>query len=502
MPMTNPITSTPSASNSPPSEESNIPLSPTMSQPDQAQQAISKSPSPSQQGQQQQSNINNTAPTGVASSQAKRKPSRRANTAERRATHNAVERQRRETLNGRFLDLAALLPNLSQIRRPSKSSIVNSSIAHIHASRRHRMHAARELRLLKNEADALRGELNEWRDRAGIPRIEEPIRSEAFAMVMSAELEVIAAVGEEDEEDMGYGGYDGEDDGYVPSGHVMPPVPGMPHTGLDDLEDPRMPMLKVSSYGVPVHPVHARHGSGNALHLAHIIPRPAAQGVGPMMASPADISFDNRTVPTIFDSPAYSGAPFIAPQQSHSIHSLESEKIAAWNAAQMYHSNGQMMPQPRSMFSPPASHPVSTGSPGHSSHSSNGSVSPGPHMSSSPVSSHSGVPFNEAEFYQGLGDRDIDKPLVAPAISSMRNRSGSLNINMGMTSPGGSPTYDLGNSHGDYGLNMPRSSGVWTRDGDIAISGLNVGMGIGVGVGMNAVAVGGGGNGTGFSMMM
>jgi len=33
----------------------------------------------------------------------KRKPSRRANTAERRATHNAVERLRRETLNGRFL---------------------------------------------------------------------------------------------------------------------------------------------------------------------------------------------------------------------------------------------------------------------------------------------------------------------------------------------------------------------------------------------------------------
>ncbi|KAH0588360.1 hypothetical protein H2248_004216 [Termitomyces sp. 'cryptogamus'] len=51
--------------------------------------------------------------------------SRRANTAKRRATHNAVECQRRETLNGRFL-----------IRRPSKSSIVNSSIAHIHASRR------------------------------------------------------------------------------------------------------------------------------------------------------------------------------------------------------------------------------------------------------------------------------------------------------------------------------------------------------------------------------
>ncbi|KAJ3755424.1 hypothetical protein EV360DRAFT_25091, partial [Lentinula raphanica] len=33
----------------------------------------------------------------------KRKSTRRVNTAERRATHNAVERARRETLNGKFL---------------------------------------------------------------------------------------------------------------------------------------------------------------------------------------------------------------------------------------------------------------------------------------------------------------------------------------------------------------------------------------------------------------
>ena len=58
-------------------------------------------------------------------------------------------------------DLAALLPNLSQIRRPSKSAIVNSSIAHIHVSRRHRALAARELRLLQLESDALRRGLNE-----------------------------------------------------------------------------------------------------------------------------------------------------------------------------------------------------------------------------------------------------------------------------------------------------------------------------------------------------
>ena len=52
---------------------------------------------------QSSSSATNSLPSPLSSNQAKRKPSRRANTAERRATHNAVERQRRETLNGRFL---------------------------------------------------------------------------------------------------------------------------------------------------------------------------------------------------------------------------------------------------------------------------------------------------------------------------------------------------------------------------------------------------------------
>jgi len=169
----------------------------------------------------------NTIPTNdhlagqiAPASGAKRKPSRRANTAERRATHNAVERQRRETLNGRFLDLAALLPNLSQIRRPSKSSIVNSSIAHIQASRRHRLVASRELKMLKLEADALRREVNEWRDRAGLPRVDEPVRSDAFGMVISAELEVIHGIPIEEEDEEG-------DDGFG-AGLPMGAVPGLP----------------------------------------------------------------------------------------------------------------------------------------------------------------------------------------------------------------------------------------------------------------------------------
>lgn len=99
MAMTLPIAipSTPSAGNSPASEESSnlprTPLSPNM-------QTLALPPSPEQSSNNGNSQVSQQNP-GV--SQMKRKPSRRANTAERRATHNAVERQRRETLNGRFL---------------------------------------------------------------------------------------------------------------------------------------------------------------------------------------------------------------------------------------------------------------------------------------------------------------------------------------------------------------------------------------------------------------
>jgi len=142
---------------------------------------------------------------------ARSKTTRRVNTAERRATHNAVERQRRETLNGRFMDLAALLSNLRNIRRPSKSAIVNSSIAHLHASHRHRIIAAQQLRMLNEETDALRHEANAWRSRAGAQFIEEPMRDESFGIVLSGELEfeasdMLPGDASEDEDHLGGGG--------------------------------------------------------------------------------------------------------------------------------------------------------------------------------------------------------------------------------------------------------------------------------------------------------
>ncbi|KAJ7232319.1 hypothetical protein B0H12DRAFT_192901 [Mycena haematopus] len=119
----------------------------------------------------------------------KRRAARRANTAERRATHNAVERMRRETLNGRFLTLAGLLPPLAALRRPSKAAIVSSSIATVNAARRHRVLAAQTLRALAREAEQLRREVNEWRTRARVPQLDVPARSDAHHAVLRAELE-------------------------------------------------------------------------------------------------------------------------------------------------------------------------------------------------------------------------------------------------------------------------------------------------------------------------
>jgi len=120
-----------------------------------------------------------------------------------------------------------MLPNLAAVRRPSKSAIVNSSIALIHAQRRQRVVAARELRLIKAENDALRQELNEWRARASLPRVEEPPRSTELIALLNLEEDPDMAADEQrrafEMRDAAY--EDGEDlpedndDGYGPEMH-------------------------------------------------------------------------------------------------------------------------------------------------------------------------------------------------------------------------------------------------------------------------------------------
>ncbi|KIK67471.1 hypothetical protein GYMLUDRAFT_238752 [Collybiopsis luxurians FD-317 M1] len=210
--------------------------------------------SPPSQAASKPTSTNPDLTSDLSASGSKRKQLRRVNTAERRASHNAVERQRRETLNGRFLDLAAILPNLSQIRRPSKSAIVNSSIACFHASRRHRAMASRELRILKLETDALRRELNDWRDRASIPRAQEPTRSDAFSIVLSGELEVLPVdleEGEEVEDDL-YASAGPPDDNFeqpfdAPLAYPAPPL----SDPVNSIQAPQVPFNMGAPYPAP-----------------------------------------------------------------------------------------------------------------------------------------------------------------------------------------------------------------------------------------------------------
>lgn len=91
----------------------------------------------------------------------------KASSAERRATHNAIERARRESLNGRFLELASALPTMANVKRPSKSVIVNKSLEWIYDSQ------VREHALVR-ENNALRAELNDMRARLQMPPLPPP----------------------------------------------------------------------------------------------------------------------------------------------------------------------------------------------------------------------------------------------------------------------------------------------------------------------------------------
>lgn len=330
--MTLSIPLTTSNVNSPVSDDSSIlpptPISPSL-------QTLSLPAAAASAPQANSSNASNTA--------SKRKPSRRANTAERRATHNAVERQRRETLNGRFLDLAQLLPNLSQIRRPSKSSIVNSSIAHIHASRRHRLLAARELRLLKLESDALRRELNEWRDRAGLPRVEEPVRGDGFAMVLSGEIEVLTTIHDEEEDMQGYDGFDDQDDEYMAAHHLEDGELAQQAAAAAMLKNVNAPFNPSLSSGVNSHVVHPRPTLG-----------------GPIIAtSPSAVSFENPAMASLYESHpqgfANGGNLFIQPPQQQPSPPHDIEK-SPWNT-QMFMATSpgqqQLMQQARSFLAAP-----------------------------------------------------------------------------------------------------------------------------------------------------
>ncbi|OBZ69087.1 hypothetical protein A0H81_10837 [Grifola frondosa] len=433
-----PVPSSPSAGNSPSSDSGpQTPVSPSNS-------VKTLALPPPVDGVHTSPSTNNST-----SSQSKRKPSRRANTAERRATHNAVERQRRETLNGRFLDLAALLPNLSQIRRPSKSSIVNSSIAHIHSSRRHRLMAARELRLLKLEADALRRELNEWRDRSGLPRVEEPIRGDSFQMILSGEATTTATTK-----------FVGAPTG---AGHVD-------DMAMDDIRNPvahpgAAALLKEANPFAHSVPAGSRaYPDGHAEPLRHVVrePRHAIRVRA--------FSYPGVVLCAIHAAIGHARAP------QH-----DADKVASWNAQMFGALANPSAAVQGQLFTPPAS--------------SHGNTSP---MSGSQQQQAYLMSLQRQHMLQQQRSGD-----VSPVGAGGRQRSGSINsVGSGYGSPGSNASgnnlpnsYDVMNSAGGtVPRRMSGGGGHWD-DGMMGMGGMGM-------MKSAPISVGGGGNGHGYAAMM
>ncbi|WVN87149.1 uncharacterized protein L203_102325 [Cryptococcus depauperatus CBS 7841] len=131
------------------------------------------------------------------------KPRKRVNTAEKRSQHNAIERARRETLNGKFIVLARLLPSLAVTRRPSKSAIVNESISHLTFQRNQRLLASKLLREIARERDELLREVNEWRSINGYAMKEGQGWSEDMEEVLGVEKEIFGTFASMDDGEQG-----------------------------------------------------------------------------------------------------------------------------------------------------------------------------------------------------------------------------------------------------------------------------------------------------------
>lgn len=91
---------------------------------------------------------------------------------------------------GFLQNLASLLPDLAEKRNPSMTAILGSAITHIGSLREHRLLASRQLRALNIESDTFRREVNQWRERAGVPAVPEPRRDHLFVHVMTGAASV------------------------------------------------------------------------------------------------------------------------------------------------------------------------------------------------------------------------------------------------------------------------------------------------------------------------
>ncbi|KAE8229777.1 hypothetical protein CF326_g5245 [Tilletia indica] len=89
-------------------------------------------------------------------------------TIKKREVHNAIERDRRNRLNDRFLDLAAKLPATASVRRPSKNLVISKSIQFVNDALQQEIVYRGMIEQLFRDNVAMREEVNGTRTANGI----------------------------------------------------------------------------------------------------------------------------------------------------------------------------------------------------------------------------------------------------------------------------------------------------------------------------------------------
>jgi len=346
--------------------------------------------------------------------------------------------------------------------------------------------ASRELRLLKLEADALRRELNEWRDRANLPRVEEPVRSEAFSMVLSGEVEVLTSIPGMDEEEEGEGLGDNEDD--MPIRAMPPSVACSMPEDTEDLSSMGAPMIKppTNSYPHSFSPQHA-----GPPHLAHILPRPVPQGRPIIAQNISNVSFENPAIASLYDQ--HTQIPTQQYQmQFNGAAPLDTDKSVPWNdqifAAQQLR---QQFSGQHDMFTPP------TASQGPSPNSAAQQFAhqgyyqgpapqqhPAQHVYGSPVDSEDASSVGSGPVYGGSDRSGSDSVYGSPQdtrASSVSSQPGSYEMPSILTSNG-------------IPARMSTGGVMWNRNEIVALKPNMASASIAVGAS--------GGNGVGIPMIM
>lgn len=145
--------------------------------------------------------------------------------------------------------------------------------------------ASRVTQELLRETEEMRRELNEWRDRAGVRKLEPRMRTESLGMVLRGELEPISISPSEDDEDDDFG-YQ-EDMGMAARGshghgpmvgQYAPPVVRPPVVHRQSYAAPAMQNPMIVNPTAPVHydPAHPAnmHGMGYAPSHQQVVAAP------------------------------------------------------------------------------------------------------------------------------------------------------------------------------------------------------------------------------------